>query len=279
MTYSLPMKLCFAIVIALAPTVASAAPAAPASQAAPEYQSSEPRDGAELHEAPDEVTATFSEPLDPASRLAVTDECGKRVDDGNVEVFANEMSVGIERAPSGHYTVSYEARGLAGVTGSTRGRFAFHVHPGKSCDGGGHDRHGGDDDEGNGHDRHGGDRQRRGDHGSGNGHGGHDTAPEAHAGGHSEPGGHGTRHSGRHGRHGGSPHHEDQRGRGGHGEHGKHGGGPRNTDPSDLDQALGPSPVVAVPGGAGPSVAILLLALALAAGFGSVGGILLRLTT
>ncbi len=67
--------------------------AAPAS-AAPTYESSEPAAGSTAHKPPERVSVTFSEPLDPSSELTVTDDCGRRIDDGEVEVLGMEMSVG-----------------------------------------------------------------------------------------------------------------------------------------------------------------------------------------
>ena len=107
----------------------------------PRYVSSEPEDGARLHRAPERVSATFSEPLDGTSYLQVRDECGRRVDDRRVEIVANRMTVGLAKAPAGHYEVDYLARGMGGVTGQERGTFHFSVHLGPSCDGSGSTGH------------------------------------------------------------------------------------------------------------------------------------------
>jgi methionine-rich copper-binding protein CopC len=145
---------------------------------APQYVSSDPAKGESLHEAPERVEVTFSEPLDPSSDMAVSDECGRRVDDGQVEVVATQMSVGIEKQPAGKYTVEYTAVGIGGVTGSAGGSYSFSVHRGPTCPGGpGHGGHGnghnGTDggEQGHGHDRgehdpsvHGSGEAHEGDH-------------------------------------------------------------------------------------------------------------------
>lgn len=147
---------------------------ASAGEIAPEYVSSEPSDGEELHRAPDRVEVTFSEPLDESSELAVEDGCGRTVDDGQVAVDGNTISVGISKKPSGHYQVSYSASGLAGITGTTNGGFHFMVHFGEKCSGdggGGHANHGGKkkNDKNDGHDGHGGNTGGGSHDGSGSG--------------------------------------------------------------------------------------------------------------
>src|SRR5918996_243770 len=131
------MKPCLRLLASVgAVTLAVWAPPALAGNA-PEYVSSEPGKGEQLHQAPGRVEITFSEPLDPSSGLAVADECGRRVDDGEVEILANQMSVGIARSPAGEYTVRYTAVGVAGATGSSPGAYSFVVHAGPACGGGG----------------------------------------------------------------------------------------------------------------------------------------------
>src|SRR5687767_1723726 len=122
-----------------------AAPVLPAAAQgiAPEYVESEPSDGATMHQAPSEVIVRFSEPLDESSTMEVRDECGSKIDDGNVVVSLQEMSVGIAEEPSGPYKVNYYAKGIRGLTGQTTGSFTFTVHAGAACDGGGDGGHGG----------------------------------------------------------------------------------------------------------------------------------------
>lgn len=153
-----------AAALALGAWVALAASAA--ASAAPEYVNSEPGDGEEVHEAPDQVSITFSEPLDSSSQIEVFDECGRRVDNGDTQIALTQttMSVGLDAKPSGHYEVDYTATGVAGVTGTTKGSFHFVAHAGPSCDGGGggHDH---DNDDGEHGDRHENDQHEHGEGG------------------------------------------------------------------------------------------------------------------
>jgi len=180
--------------------------------AAPQYVGSEPAAGAEMHEAPNEVSITFSEPLDASSEIKVFDECDRRLDDGNTLVDLNPttMRVGIDLKPSGPYKVAYDATGVAGVTGTTSGTFKFVVHGGPGCDGGGahdhhddddhdgkHDHNGGHDDHGGKHDDHGGSQDDHADHGADAGHSTH-SAP-------TDDGDHGEHAAGPGGNGGGSP--------------------------------------------------------------------------
>lgn len=246
---------------------------------APEYTSSEPADGEELHQAPETVTITFSEPLDEAaSSIEVEDRCGNQIDDGNVQVSLNEMSVGIEETPSGRYTVSWVASGPAGVTGTSRGSFAFTVHAGRPCDGssggGNHMGHGGH--QGN----EGGRGEHRGGHGTGHGGKGSEHEGTGHiTGGH---GGSGSDHGGTHMSRGGS-HASMNHGSGGHkdghggrhaGEgHGRHHGGARSDSGTEAPLASGtPLPRIA------PDSVAVLLALLLCAAFGILGGWVLRVS-
>ena len=138
---------------------AVAAPAV-ARAAAPQYQSSDPSDGEEVHQAPERVEVTFDQPLDPSSKLEISDDCGNRIDEGPTEVQGISMTVGLAEMPSGTYRVKYIARGFAGVTGEGTGYFAFLVHGGSPCEGerghhpgdpkGGHQNgHGGNRNHGN----------------------------------------------------------------------------------------------------------------------------------
>ena len=232
---------------------------------APEYASSEPADGAELHQAPDTVTATFSEPLDPGSEMSVEDSCGNQIDDGNVEVSLTEMSVGIASKPSGRYHVAYVARGLAGATGSNEGHFTFTVHAGPDCKGGpgGHGNH---------------------DPGGKGGHGNHDPGGNDHSS--HDPGGDGQQHSGTHGADGdhsgdhtgGSMTHSDHDPAAGGGDrnaHASHGGRSSSNEVGDLAGiAAGQTPLPDL----SPDSATVLLALLMCAAFGALGGWVLRVS-
>ena len=274
-------------------TVAPAGAAA----VAPTYVSSEPSDGEELHQAPDRVEVTFSEPLDQSSKLSVEDSCGRQVDDGEVAIDGSAMSVGIALEPSGHYQVSYTATGLAGVTGSTEGGFHFMVHFGDKCGGGkggkgGHNNHGGNNTGGNGnntggnntggngnnneHNNHSGGGSQGGQHSSGSGHSGSgpsSTGTTDHAGSQTHGGGHSSMDS-TDNRHGGM-HGDDDNKR--TKKHGKHRGHRKpKTTVATPDQ---PGPLA---GGSGQPVApdgsAVMLALGFSLALGTLGGWFLRVS-
>ena len=142
---------CYAVLL----VVAVAVPAVASQPAPPRYQSSEPSDGATVHQPPDRVEVTFDQPLDDSSSLGIKDECGRTVDDGSTEVDGNSMSIGVAEKPSGDYHVEYTAVGLGGLTGRSEGHFTFTAHGGKPCDGGKNDHDDHDDDDENDHDDHG----------------------------------------------------------------------------------------------------------------------------
>ncbi|MDQ4024855.1 MAG: copper resistance protein CopC [Actinomycetota bacterium] len=254
------------LLAALAVGALAAGPLAGAAGArvlAPTYQSSDPEDGSMMDHPPSEVTATFSEPLDPSSTMSVFDECGAEIDSGPATVNLNEMQVGIGKTPSGTYKVVYVAVGVAGVTGQTKGSFDFMVHHGQPCKKGtGHD-HGKRKDKD--HDDH---RRRDDDHddhedddhdgmGSGPGHSRTHSSGTMHDGGHMPSGGdHGSGHGDGHGDHGDKP--------------GPGGGGGTAENPNP-PVASGPT------GGAATADAqAMLIGLGLALLVGVLGGWLLR---
>ena len=254
---------------ALAFVVLLTAPAGAALALAPQYVSSEPEDGAKLHQAPDEVRATFSEPLDPSSEMIVEDHCGNRLDDGNVEVSANEMAVGIEKKPSGHYMVTYAAVGLAGATGTTNGEFSFMVHAGKACDGGMEHGHPGKDPKHpNEHENHPGKEETRHEghnnmgHRSGTGGGDHSTGHNG--------GEHATASGGSHSEH--SMRSEDNHGQHDRVEAARQVRQQKNRRLRGIATGESPFPALA------PDSTAILLALALCAAFGGLGGWLLRVS-
>jgi methionine-rich copper-binding protein CopC len=117
-----------------------------AAQAAPTVLTSDPERDSEVHQAPAEVSITFNMPLDAsASKLGVFDECGRRLDAGDLEVLGNKMTVSIEKTPSGLYEMRYIAAPPADATGTSSGVIPFTVHGGKPCGpaAGGHGNHGG----------------------------------------------------------------------------------------------------------------------------------------
>jgi methionine-rich copper-binding protein CopC len=169
---------CYAVLLVLL----VAAPAV-ASRIAPEYQNSEPSAGGTVHEPPDRIEITFSEPLDPGSSMTVTDACDRRVDDGATEVSGSTMSIGLEDKPAGRYLVGYVARGIGGLTGETEDSFTFTAHAGAPCGpgAGGHGGHGGHGNgHGNGNGGHNG--NHGGSHHSGGSHAGGDHAAGSHSG-------------------------------------------------------------------------------------------------
>lgn len=200
----------------------SVAPAAAHGAMSPTYVSSQPSDGAKLDEAPEQVEVTFDEPLDQSSELRVDDECGRRIDGGDVTVQANMMSVGIAQSPSGTYRVTYFARSLGGVTGQETGIFSFLVRGGPSCGpkaGGGHEGHGdgkGDGGKGSGGKHDGGHQDGSSDGHPGSGGGHQSGGPEHSKMDHASKGDHS------------SMNHKKGSGKHGSGKHrsGKHGSGP-----------------------------------------------------
>lgn len=276
----------------VAPAAASAAPTNRAM--APTYMSSEPSDGEMLDKAPDRVEVTFDEPLDQSSVLTVTDECGRKVDDGEVEVQANTMTVGIALKPIGRYDVDYFARGVGGVTGQESGTFDFMVHSGPSCGkkaDDGHTTHGGN--KGNHGGNHGGNQNGGG--GGYNNHGGHSGSGGDGAGAdhrsttHNSDSGQShssTGHAGsgatthRSGKHGSGKHRSGKHGSGKHGG-GKHGAAgahglldilEQNERDEERSLAAGPTALSAPDGQA------VALALALSLLMGVIGGWFLRVS-
>ena len=264
-----------------------AAPVGAAQASAPSYLSSQPSDGEALHQAPDRVQVTFSEPIDGSSELTVEDSCGRTLDDGDVVIDANTMSVGIRLEPSGHYIASYVAKGLAGgLTGETEGKFHFEVHSGTPCDkngGRGHKDHDNDrDDEKQG--RHGDNKKgRHGGDGGGSGNEDHSSMSDA-SGSSADSGTTGTDdagHAAMSGAGGGSGGQGGQHGNKkveGHGQDEGPGGGHGDlldlvNHPDGRTQAAG----AAAPFGA-PNGTAVLLALGLSLGLGVLGGGFLRVS-
>ena len=210
---------CYAALLVLLVAVPAAYAAAP-----PQYQSSDPDDGATVHQPPDRVEVTFDQPLDPSSSLAVTDACDRRVDDGATEVSGSSMSVGLEKKPAGEYHVAYVARGLAGVTGENEGHFTFTAHAGQPCGAGSskHGHHGNENEHGGGHggnENHDEMEHGAGEHSSGE-HGAAATHGTDHAAGATDHADHGASTAGEH------ADHED----GERGEHADHASGSNDED-------------------------------------------------
>ena len=104
---------------------AAAAPAAP--HAFLDHAS--PAVGSSLAAAPSAVTLWFTQDLEPAfSSVTVTDQTGRRVDLGNVQVPPGQpalLQVGLRPLPPGTYTVVWHV--VSVDTHPTEGSFTFQV--------------------------------------------------------------------------------------------------------------------------------------------------------
>ena len=250
-----------------------------AAQAAPSRVSSEPEPGEELHEAPEQVSITFDQPLDPSSFIAVENHCGERVDDKDTEVTANEMTVDLTSKVSGTYHVEYFAKGVAGVTGAKSEAFTFLVHGGPSCDpdGGGHNGHG--NGNGNGHGNGHGNGNGNG-HGNGHGNGGGEHNGGGHSGNHEN----GGEHSGS-GGHSGSTDHDDHDsmsdGEHADQDHGAHEAAENKPEDHTGHEENGIQNIAFGPAGPplrGPDGPAVVIALSLSVVLGVLGGTVLRIS-
>ena len=85
-----------------------------------------PSGGSALSAAPQEVTLTFTDTLEPAfSKLAVTDANGVEVSQGNEQVNGNVMRVRLKPLSAGIYKVNWRA--VSTDTHRTEGNFTFSV--------------------------------------------------------------------------------------------------------------------------------------------------------
>jgi methionine-rich copper-binding protein CopC len=245
---------------------------AAAQGSSPRFVASEPSPGAFVHQAPDDVSITFSEPLGAGSTMGVTDECGRRVDAGNVTLEENQMSVSLTAGPSGTYTVTYSAMGTEDSQ-TTPGSFTFRAHLGPSCDGsdgdeGDHGGHGGHNDDGGDMKDH----QGHPEGGSRTDHDAHNVA-QTHTSSHSMTDHEETEHAD--GDHSQS---ESERKRSGHPHRG------RDTEPPTQEGGNSPTGATAGAAASAPAAAggpeatgsDLVIALGLAIGLGALGGVLLR---
>ena len=127
------MKKAWVLGFCVAAALLAAAPVAASGAGPPELVSTDPPSGSTVAEAPARVYATFSEDIAEGSTMAVTNECGERVDDGAVAVDGDTLSVGLAERPMGRYDVSYTA--VAADDGaSTGGSFSFTAESGEDCD-------------------------------------------------------------------------------------------------------------------------------------------------
>ena len=85
-----------------------------------------PRVGSTVQAAPNELTLSFTQNLEPAfSNVQVTGPNGARVDQGKAQISGNTMRVGLRPAGAGTYHVHWQA--LSVDTHKTQGSFTFHV--------------------------------------------------------------------------------------------------------------------------------------------------------
>jgi copper resistance protein C len=82
--------------------------------------------GSTVSTAPQEVSLSFTQNLEPAfSSAQVTDAKGARVDQGKAQVSGSTMRVGLKSLSPGTYKVRW--RVLSVDTHTTEGSFSFHV--------------------------------------------------------------------------------------------------------------------------------------------------------
>ena len=96
------------------------------------YVGSDPSDGEKLSSPPSEVSAEYSEPLEPDSHMEVYNACGQRVDGGDVRVTGYEMAVSMSSDSSGTYVVAWTAASAIDPH-VTKGNFTFTVTQGTDC--------------------------------------------------------------------------------------------------------------------------------------------------
>jgi methionine-rich copper-binding protein CopC len=111
-----------AIVLALLPLGTAGA------QAHAFLDHAEPRVGSTVASAPREVSLSFTQDLEAAfSSVQVSDAKGTRVDQGNPQVSASVMRIGLKPLPPGTYKVRWRA--LSVDTHTTEGTFSFRIGP------------------------------------------------------------------------------------------------------------------------------------------------------
>lgn len=113
--------------------------AGPAS-AHPVPESYDPDDGASVSSAPTQVTVNFNENLSEGT-LEVYDPCGAQVDNGQSEIFLDEMTVGMSSERAGTFTAVWAVVGSD--SHKVSGDWSFTVTSGEPCPG----SEGGDDGE------------------------------------------------------------------------------------------------------------------------------------
>jgi copper resistance protein C len=98
----------------------------PAARAHAHLDHATPPAGATVAVAPDELSLSFTQGLEPAfSTVEVTGPNGERIDQGKPQVSGNTMRIGIKAAGPGNYHVQWRA--LSVDTHATQGSYTFHV--------------------------------------------------------------------------------------------------------------------------------------------------------
>ena len=99
---------------------------APAAHAHAHLDHAVPAVGSTVAEAPQEVSLTFTQNLEPAfSSATVTDANGADVGQGKAEISGNSMRIALKPLNPGSFTVHWHA--VSVDTHSTEGTFSFHV--------------------------------------------------------------------------------------------------------------------------------------------------------
>jgi methionine-rich copper-binding protein CopC len=99
---------------------------APAARAHAFLDHASPLVGSTVSAAPQEVSLTFTQKLEPAfSSVTVTDASGAQVSQGKAQISGNTMRVGLKALGPGSYRVRWRA--LSVDTHTTEGSFTFHV--------------------------------------------------------------------------------------------------------------------------------------------------------
>ena len=110
-----------AVVLALSPSLG-----AKIAHAHAHLSRAEPRVGATVSPAPQEVSLWFTEGLEQTfSSVEVHDASGARVDEGEAQISGSTMHIGLKALPPGTYKVIWRA--LSVDTHKTDGTFTFKV--------------------------------------------------------------------------------------------------------------------------------------------------------
>jgi methionine-rich copper-binding protein CopC len=112
----------------------------------PVPESYNPGEGATLSAAPSEVSVNFDENVSNGT-LEVYDPCGDRADNGQSEVFLDEVSVGMSSDRAGTFTAVWTVVGSD--SHKVSGDWTFEVSSGEPCPGSAEENEGGEDEPDN----------------------------------------------------------------------------------------------------------------------------------